>query len=222
MLNKSDLIVSCQALEDEPLHSSLIMGKMALAAVQGGASAIRANSVVDIKEIKRNVSVPIIGIIKNEYHNSNVYITPTMDEIKSLIEVDVDIIALDATKRLRPNGQTLEELVGEIKKEYPNQLLMADCSTIEEMFTAQELGFDYVGTTLFGYTEYSKIPVLELNLEEVKSIFKTINIPIIAEGNINTPELAKLALEIGSHAIVVGSMITRPQLITEKFAQAIK
>lgn len=153
---KGKLIVSCQALEDEPLHSSFIMGRMAYAALTGGASGIRANTVSDIQEIKKNVELPIIGIIKKQYGDNQVYITPTMNEIDALAAEGVDIIALDGTKRERPDGNTLENLMKEAKRKYPNQLFMADISSVEEAIEAERVGFDIVGTTLVGYTEYTK------------------------------------------------------------------
>ena len=123
---KGKLIVSCQALEDEPLHSSFIMGRMAYAAFVGGASGIRANTVVDIQEIKKNVDLPIIGIIKKQYGDNQVYITPTMTEIEALVAEGVDVIALDGTKRERPDGRTLEDLMKEAKTKYPNQMFMSE------------------------------------------------------------------------------------------------
>ncbi len=222
MLKENDLVVSCQALEDEPLHSSFIMAKMALAAKQGGADAIRANSVKDIISIKDEVDLPIIGIIKKIYEGSDIHITVTMKEVDELVEIGTDIIALDATNRLRPNDVSLDNFVQQIKCKYPNQPLMADCSTVDEMVNAEKLGFDYIGTTLFGYTPYSNQPVMENDGLLMRLACEKITQPIIAEGNINTPELAKLALDLGCYCVVVGSMITRPQLITQKFADAIK
>ncbi len=221
MLKKNDLIVSCQALENEPLHSSFIMGRMAKAAVIGGANAIRANSIVDIKEIKSNVDVPIIGIIKKTYPSCPLHITVTMKEIDELIAVGCDIIAMDATQRLRPDNQSLEQFFKKVKSKYPKQLFMADCSTVEEMLIADALGFDYIGTTLFGYTNYTKYSALANDGELLKLAVNQIKAPIIAEGNVNTPELARLAQEIGAYAIVVGSMITRPQIITSTFKKAL-
>lgn len=221
MLNKNDLVVSCQALEDEPLHSPFIMSKMALAAKQGGAQAIRANSAVDIEAIKKEVDLPIIGIIKKVYEGSDIHITVTMEEIDQLVKVGTDIIALDATNRQRPNHLSLDLFFDKIKQKYPNQLLMADCSTIAEMKHAEELGFDFIGTTLFGYTPYSKTPVMADNGKLMSEACKLITKPIVAEGNVNTPELAKLAIDLGSYCVVVGSMITRPQLITKKFSDVL-
>ena len=216
------LIVSCQALPHEPLHSDYIMARMAVAAKEGGAQGIRANSVVDIKAIKEAVDLPVIGIIKRDYNDSDVFITATMKEVDELMMVQPDIIALDATSSTRPNGQSLDEFYKEIREKYPNQLLMADCSTVEEMIHADELGFDFIGSTLVGYTKQSNGDKIEANdFEILRTVLKQIKHPLIAEGNIDTPEKVKRVLELGAYSVVVGSAITRPQLITKKFVDAI-
>ena len=217
------LIVSCQALPEEPLHSSFIMGRMALAAKEGGAAGIRANTKEDIAEIRKNVDLPIIGIVKRDYPDCKVYITPTMKEIDELMEVKPEIIAIDATKDLRPNGVALDEFYAQIREKYPNQLLMADCSTYEEAKHADELGFDFIGTTLVGYTEQSKDMKIEQNdFELIKKFVKNVKHNVIAEGNINTPEKVKRVMQLGVFSIVVGSAITRPQLITKTFVDVLK
>lgn len=219
---KGKLIVSCQALPHEPLHSSFIMGRMALAAKEGGAYGIRANTKEDIAEIQTQVDLPVIGIVKRDYEDSKVYITPTMKEINELMEVRPDIIALDATHSLRPGGRTLDEFYREIRKSYPEQLLMADCSTVEEALFADQLGFDFIGTTLVGYTDQSKSLKIESNdFEIIRQIVAKVKHRVIAEGNINTPEKAKRVIELGAFSVVVGSIITRPQLITKSFAEAL-
>ena len=216
------LIVSCQALPDEPLHSSFIMGRMAKAAKEGGDCGIRANSREDIEEIKRNVELPIIGIVKKEYADSPVYITPTMREVDALVEAGADIIALDATGSRRPDGVLLDDFVEEIRNRYPGQPLMADCSTVEEVLHADRLGFDFLGTTLVGYTEQSAGKQIEENdFEIIRQILEMVNHPVIAEGNINTPQKARRVLEIGCYSVVVGSIITRPQVITRTFTEEI-
>lgn len=219
---KGKLIVSCQALPHEPLHSSFIMGRMALAAKEGGAYGIRANTKEDIAEIQTQVDLPVIGIVKRDYEDSKVYITPTMREINELMEVRPDIIALDATHSLRPGGRTLDEFYREIRKSYPEQLLMADCSTVEEALHADQLGFDFIGTTLVGYTDQSRDLKIESNdFEIIRQIVAKVKHRVIAEGNINTPEKAKRVIELGAFSVVVGSIITRPQLITKSFAEAL-
>jgi len=200
---KGKLIVSCQALEDEPLHSPFIMSKMALAAKEGGAAGIRANSADDIRAIKAETGLPVIGIVKRDYEGSEVYITPTKKEIDELFAVKPDMIALDATGRKRPGGETLSGLIGYIHE--AGLPVMADISTYEEGLQAARLGADCVSTT----------PLL-------KKLVEALAIPVFAEGHINTPAEAKKALEFGAFAVVVGSAITRPQLITRKFAEAMR
>ncbi|MFJ7512440.1 N-acetylmannosamine-6-phosphate 2-epimerase [Peribacillus simplex] len=218
------LIVSCQALENEPLHSSFIMGRMAIAAKEGGATCIRANSVADIMEIKKNVDLPVIGIIKQVYGHNDVYITPTMAEIDALMETKAEIIATDATARVRPDGKTLKQFYGEIRAKYPDVLLMADVSTIEEAVYADDLGFDIVAPTLYGYTnETFGHKIYQDNYAVLKEIVKEVKkAKVIAEGNVITPEIARSVLDMNVHAVVVGGAITRPQQITKRFVDAIQ
>lgn len=219
---KGKLIVSCQALPHEPLHSSFIMGRMALAAKEGGALGIRANTREDIKEIQSQVDLPVIGIVKRDYEDSQVYITPTMKEVDELMEVKPEIIAVDATGAVRPGGLTLDDFYHQIRDKYPDQLLMADCSTVEEALHADELGFDFIGTTMVGYTPQSKNDKIEANdFKIIRKIVAAAKNRVIAEGNINTPEKAKRVVELGVFSVVVGSIITRPQLITKSFAEAL-
>ncbi len=220
---KGRLVVSCQALPDEPLYSSFIMGRMALAAKMGGAGGIRANTVVDIAEIKRTVDLPVIGIIKRDYPDSNVYITPTIGEVHELMSVQPEIIALDATDRRRPGNTSLDELFYSIKKEYPDQLLMADCSTYEECMHADNLGFDFIGTTMVGYTEESRgVKIDADDFALLRKILRDSSHPVICEGNIDTPVKARRVLELGAFCVVVGGAITRPQNITRRFTEEIE
>ena len=220
---KGRLIVSCQALPEEPLHSSYIMGRMAVAAKMGGAAGIRANTMEDIRQIQEETNLPIIGIVKRDYENSQVYITPTMKEIRELMEVRPEIIAMDATGALRPQGRSLEDFFFEVKEQHPDKLFMADCSTIEEAIRADVLGFDFIGTTMVGYTPQSTGLKIENNdFEIIREILADVKHPVIAEGNINTPEKARRVIELGCYSVVVGSIITRPQLITKSFADALK
>ncbi|GAA5417382.1 putative N-acetylmannosamine-6-phosphate 2-epimerase [Paraliobacillus ryukyuensis] len=219
---RKGLIVSCQALEGEPLHSSFIMGRMALAAKEGGAVGIRANSVSDIKEIKKQVSLPVIGIVKQVYGTHPVFITPTIKEVEALAKTGVEIIATDATNRIRPDGSDLNTFYQEVRSAYPNILLMADVSTLEEAIYADELGFDIVAPTLYGYTEETKGKKIDdHDYAVIKQIVKEVkNAKVIAEGNVSTPEIARSVLDINVHAVVVGGAITRPQMITKRFVDA--
>ena len=195
------LIVSCQALPEEPLHSSFIMSKMALAAYQGGAVGIRANSIEDIVAIGEEI---------------------TSKEVNELIESGCEVIALDATKQKRPK-EPLEELVKYIREKAPDIEIMADISTIEEAIYADQLGFDYIGTTLRGYTPYTKGHILyENDFEFLKEVLNQVNTKVIAEGNVITPDMYKKVNELGVHCTVVGGAITRPKQITERFVEAVK
>lgn len=222
---RGGVIISCQALPGEPMYSEKggVMPLFAKAAKEAGAVGIRANSVRDIVEIQEVVDLPIIGIIKQDYEGADAFITPTMAEVDALVETGVDIIALDATVSSRPKGESLEAFVKTIKKSYPQQLLMADCSTLEEMITAEKLGFDFIGTTLVGYTEQSKHLVIASNdFEMIRQAREKLRTPIIAEGNISTPEKVKRVFELGVDSVVVGSAITRPLVIAKPFIEAAK
>lgn len=221
---KGGLVVSCQALKEEPLYSSYIMSRMAYAAMLGGAVGIRANTVVDITEIKKTVDLPIIGIIKEVYGECNVYITPTMKEIDDLVKCGVSVIATDATdsaKRPRPDGKSLDEFFKEVRAKYPDQLFMADCSSYEEGMHAAEIGFDLIGTTMNGYTEYTKGVELP-NIELMGRLAKECGKPVIAEGGIWLPDQLKAALDAGVWAAVIGGAITRPMEITKRFVSVIQ
>lgn len=220
---KGKLVVSCQALENEPLHSPFIMAKMALAAAEGGAAGIRANSVVDIEAIRQQVALPVIGLIKRDYPDSEVFITPTLREVEELVAAAPEMIALDATQRPRPGGETLAQLVAGIRARWPALLLMADIASVEEALIAEELGFDCVGTTLYGYTPQTKRHTLpESDFALLRAVLAAVAVPVIAEGNVDTPERAARCLALGAHAVVVGGAITRPQQITRRFTDAIR
>ena len=218
---KGGLIVSCQALPTEPLYDSYIMSKMAWAAYLGGAVGIRANTVVDIKAIKEKVDLPVIGIIKVEYEDSDVYITPTMKEVDALVEIGCEIIALDATNRVRPGGITFEEFFKEVRAKYPDQLFMADTSCFEEGKLAEELGMDLIGTTMAGYTPYTKGRVLP-DCELIERYAKELHTPVIAEGGIWVPEDLVNVYKAGAFGAVCGTAITRPMDITKRFVKALE
>lgn len=215
------LIVSCQALPDEPLHSSFIMSKMALAAKEGGAVGIRANTKEDILAIKNEVDLPIIGIVKRDYEGSNVFITATQKEVDELLESGCEVIAMDATLRKRPK-EDLETLVKYVRERAPHIELMADIATLSEAKNAETLGFDYIGTTLHGYTEETQGQVLYANdFQFLDDVLTHVNQKVIAEGNVMTPEMLKTVTDKGVHASVVGGAITRPRDITRRFVNAL-
>lgn len=218
---KNNLIVSCQAVGDEPLNDAHAISLMAKACVMGGAKFLRVSQKNHIESIKKLVSVPMIGIIKKEYKNSEIYITPTINEIKTLANLGVDCIAMDATLRKRPK-EDLKFIVSYTKKNFPNICLMADCASLEEVINAEYLKFDLIGTTLRGYTkETQNLSNIDNNFQFIKIVLKSIKTPLIVEGKIWTPAQVKAALKLGAHAVVVGSAITRPLEITKYFISEI-
>ena len=215
---KNGLIVSCQARVGGPLDDPLVLAAMAKAAEEGGAVGIRANWPQNIGAIKERVNIPIIGIYKEEYPDSDVYITPTYQEARQLIELGVEIIALDATMRERPCGQSLQQLLSAMRSK-SDVLIMGDISTYQEAVNADKLGFDLVATTLLGYTEETKgdkVPDMEL----VHQISANIKVPLIVEGRIHTLNQAAAALSAGAHAVVIGTAITDISWVTSYYLKA--
>lgn len=216
------LIVSCQALPDEPLHGSQIMAKMAMAAYLGGAGGVISNGAQDIAAIKAQVSLPIIGVLNRHYNDSTVSLTATVEDIHELMVAKPDFISIETCFRPRPGGQRLEEILHETRTAYPSVLLLAAIATLEEAFLAQELGYDGITTAAYGYTPETKGKNLTTdNCSYIKTLSDAINLPILAEGRINTPEQAACALRNGAHSVVVGGAITRPQNITRTFVEGL-
>lgn len=216
---KNGLVVSCQAPVGTPLHGSAIMAAMARAAEIGGAVGIRANGPNDIRAIRAAVPLPIIGIYKIVMDSFDTYITPTLEAAQEVAEAGADIIAVDATLRPHPNGLSAGELIARIKT--LGKPVMADISTFEEGTAAADAGADIIATTMSGYTPYSPQGE-EPDFELIERLFAAVSVPIIAEGKIWTPEQARKALDLGAHAVVVGTAITRPHVVTERFVKALE
>ncbi|MGC8590459.1 putative N-acetylmannosamine-6-phosphate 2-epimerase [Athalassotoga sp.] len=213
------IIVSCQALKDEPMYGSEIMARMAIAAQEGGAVGIRANTPEDIAEIKKHVSLPVIGIFKDEIPGFDVYITPTIEHANKVFKAGADLIALDCTKR--PHPQSLESIFQHIKSEL-RVPIVADVADLEDALEIAKLRPDFISTTLSGYTDCSKNhPIPDIDL--VREIHERIpSIPVIAEGNYVSPDQVVDAMIAGAYAVVVGGAITRPQQTTKRFVNAVK
>ncbi|MBB6675100.1 N-acetylmannosamine-6-phosphate 2-epimerase [Cohnella nanjingensis] len=216
---RGGMVVSCQAYPGDATYGSEIMVRFALAALEGGALAIRANSPPDISAIKQAVKVPVIGLWKRVYADSDVYITATRADAMAVVTAGADIVALDATARRRPGGESLQEVVSYLKRE-TDALLMADVSTLEEGIQAERLGFDIVSTTLSGYTPYSP-QTSDPDYALIAALSRSIRVPVFAEGRIHTPEQARRCLENGAHTVVVGTALTRPHVMTRKFVDEI-
>lgn len=213
------LIVSCQALPHEPLFGAEVMARMALAAQQGGAAAIRANSPADIRAIRAALSLPIIGLHKVEMPGYEVYITPTLACAQEVAAAGADIIAVDATQRPHPEFDHLAEFIAAIHAATGRPVL-ADISTYEEGLAAEAAGADLVSTTMSGYTVYSP-GLLGPDLELVARLAARLKVPLLAEGRYHTPQQVVQAFTAGATAVVVGGAITRPQEITRRFVAAI-
>lgn len=215
---KGGLIVSCQVQHDDPVYSEDFVLKMAKAAQWAGAVGIRANSPEQIKLIKDNVDLPMIGLWKIWHDDTDVFITPTLEAAKKVWEAGADVIALDCTAQITHEGKPAYELLPLVKKEIPEAVIFADVSNYEEAKRAVEMGADIVGPTLYGYTEETK-HIEQPDLREFARMCRDFKDKafMIMEGHIYTPEDAIKCLYLGADAVVVGSAITRPHLIAKRF-----
>ncbi|MDF2682957.1 MAG: N-acetylmannosamine-6-phosphate 2-epimerase [Brevibacillus sp.] len=224
---KRGLVVSCQAVEGDPFYGPMNIARMALAAEIGGAVGLRINSTENIVEVKKTVSIPVIGIVKKRYENSLAYITPTLYEVEEVVEAGAEMVCIDGTSSLKPDGKSTAEFIDAIKKRFPVPV-MTDVSNAEEGLTAWNAGADMIATTLAGYEHYLKNPVYNPadnfkapDFEIIISLAEKVKIPVYAEGRFWTPEDVVKAMKLGAHSVVVGSAITRPQLITKRMTLAI-
>ncbi len=218
---KGKVVVSCQAMPSEPLYLEKCMVAMMKSVVKGGAGGLRVAGARDVRNAKHLFDVPVIGLTKPDVIPQNwqeiVYITPTLKEVIELVEAGADIIAFDGTMRERPNGAKLEELIKYVK--INNRISMADISTLEEGVNAEKLGANILSTTLSGYTQFSQNRGNGPDFELLKQLVENTKLPVVLEGRIWEPEDVDKAFEIGAHCVVIGSAITRPQLITKRFVQ---
>ena len=217
---KRKVIISSQAMPDEPFYNEIAMKAMMQSAINGGAAGLRVAGSRDVKMAK-SFNVPVIGLTKPDKLPENwkeiVYITPGIKEVNELIEADADIIAFDGTMRPRPDGSNLKQII-ELILSY-NKLAMADISTFEEGLNAEKLGADIISTTLAGYTKDSETDSDSPDFELLERLVKTLEKPVFLEGRVWYPEEVKKAFEIGAHSVVIGSAVTRPHLITKRFTK---
>ncbi len=216
---KGKIIVSSQAMPDEPMYKEDSMRSMMQSVVNGGAEALRVAGARDVK-IAKSLNVVVIGITKPsklpENWKETVYITPTVNDTKELIEAGADIIAFDGTMRTRPNNESLNDIIKFIHSQ--NKIAMADISNLHEGLNSALLGADIISTTLAGYTKESESsPADSPDYELLEKLVQKINKPIFLEGRIWEPYQVQKAFDMGAHSVVIGSAITRPQLITKRF-----
>jgi N-acylglucosamine-6-phosphate 2-epimerase len=214
----SPLIVSCQAPVNSPLHNPYCISAMAQAAINQGAAGIRIDTPSHIQAVRTKTNLPIIGLWKQQIPGYEVYITPRFSDAQAIAEASADIIAIDATSRPRPDGETVANLITRIHNEL-GKPVMADIDTLENALMAVTAGADILGTTLYGYTPETKHlnpPGFSLLTELVQKL----EIPVICEGGIATPEMAQQALKLGADAVVVGTAITGVDSLAQQFHQA--
>ncbi len=218
---KNKVVVSVQAMPSEPLYLEKCMAAMMKSVVKGGAGGLRVAGVRDVRNAKTLFDIPVIGITKPDVIPANykeiVYITPTLDDVISLVDAGADIIAFDGTQRPRPNKAVLGDMIKYIH--INKRIAMADISTYEEGIEAAKLGADILSTTLAGYTLESKDSPQGPDFPLLEKLAKDVDIPVVLEGRIWEPEDVDKAFELGAHCVVIGSAITRPQLITKRFVQ---
>lgn len=216
---ENGIIVSCQPDELGLFSDVKFIVEFAVSAELGGAVAVRIEGVENIRAVKSKVRIPIIGIIKSRYPEGDVLITPDLNSVEKIIEAGADIVAIDVTAR-----DKRFDIFKQVRENYKNVILMADVSTYEEGIKSAELGADIIATTLAGYTPYTKhsYKKYEPDFELVHKLSSSLDVPIVAEGRIWTVEQIKKMFDLGAFAVVIGSVVTRPRLIVQRFVEEIK
>lgn len=222
------VIVSVQADQGEPMNKPECILAMAMSALNGGAKGLRLANPENIRYVKEHLpEVPVIGITKPPHPHpdpeNHVYITPSLWSAEAVAQAGAEIVAMDATCRPRPTGERLGDIVACLRERFPDTLLMADIATLDDARSAQDLGFDLIGTTLSGYTVQtlakgrSETPDFEL----LEALVQNTDTPVILEGRIWEPAHVSRAFELGAYAVVIGTAITRPQRLTQRFVEAV-
>lgn len=213
------LIVSCQAPVDSPLHNPVVIAAIAEAAVNQGAVGVRIDTPAHISAVRQQVQVPIVGLWKQQLPGYDVYITPQFHHAAAIAAAGSDIIAIDATTRNRPEGETVATLIERIHQEL-GKPVMADVDTLEAALAASAAGADLVSTTLYGYTartNHLKPPAFEL----LKQFVENLDVPVVCEGGVSSPQMARQAIDLGAHTVVVGTAITGIDHHVKAYQQAI-
>lgn len=220
---RKGLILSCQVRETDPMYSDDIIVKLVACGEWGGACAYRINEPQNVKAVRAVTDKPIIGLWKINPDEADVFITPSMKEVDAVIEAGADIIAVDCTDRVNSEGVKAYEIIKEIKKKYPEVLILADIRNAEEAVRAAELGAHMVAPTLYRFSEDAK-STSEPDFRELAKIVEEIGdkAKVVMEGKINTPDQAIKALYLGAYSVVVGSAITRPHLTTLRYTTLMK
>lgn len=216
---KKGLVVSCQAAASSPLSRASIIAATALVAEQQGAVGVRVDGGRNIRAVKQVVSVPIIGIEKRHLDGYPVFITPTYASAQRVCRAGAEIVALDATDRSRPKGQSLGEILERVRREF-SVAVMADVATLDEGLRAADLGIELIATTLHGYTENtrdSQTPAFRL----LRNLVQKAGVPVVLEGRVRTPDHLRRAFDLGAYAVVVGTAITGMEWLVRSFAQAV-
>lgn len=218
---QNGLIVSCHADAAPMLDPHDLLHMYASAAEEGGARAIRVEGVAAVAALRSRTTLPIIGFVKGVYADGSDLITPALEDVEGLFTAGADVVAIDATKRKRPSGVDGFTFFDEARRRF-SRPLWADCSLFREGVRAAEAGADIVATTLSGYTPATvETDHGEPDIAMIRELAMSLVIPVVAEGRIWSPQSAMRALEAGAHAVVVGSAITRPSVITRMFAEAL-
>jgi N-acylglucosamine-6-phosphate 2-epimerase len=217
---KNGLIVSCQAEGNSPFNTPEGVTLFAQAAVQGGAAGIRSEGIEKTKMIIKSVKLPVIGLIKSSFDDGYVRITGSFADVEDLLSIGSTIIAIDGTFRKRENLSG-PDFIANVKQRY-NCIIMADIDGEQEAIACAAAGADCVSTTLSGYTPETKNKDQYPDIQLLSALTKKLTVPVIAEGRINTPEMAAKMKAHGAWSIVVGSAITRPSEITKWFVQSLK
>ena len=206
-LRQCPLIASVQASEKSPVDSPETLARMARASVKEGVRLLRLEGIKNVRVIKPEAKIPVIGLLKRKYPGSDVYITPTIQDAESMIDLGCEIIAFDATLRARPHNQTLASIIDRVKSR--KVLTMADCDSLESAIEAEKLGVDIIGTTLAGYTE-ARALTSGPDLDLLREIVAAVKIPVLAEGRFSQRWEVEAALRIGAKGVVVGGAINDP------------